>query len=202
VVLGLAMGCPAWAQATCEAIVVEENVGEMTASYKVDSSGIVTTRIAIFIPARDETFSKQGDGFVRPGLMMEYKLGEEGAITGPTVASILLSRYTEPGGQLPTMSGISYRVTIGDAEPLKWAAQGLDYAQGLGRALRQSPGKPVTIEVVNDEDKVLAAAKFDFSKTDKLQKLVADAKARGDKLAASYAKLVAEGKAGKSCPGG
>jgi hypothetical protein len=201
-VLGLAMGGPARAQAACEANVEDEKVGELTASYQLDARGVITNRIAIFVPVRDDGFGSQGDGFARPSLMMDYKLGEDSAITGPTTVSILQSRYAGPGGQTPTTNGISHKVTIGNADPLKWAVNEAGYSQGLARALRQSPGKPVTIEVVNSKDKILAAARFDLSKTGELQKMVADAKARADQRAADYARLVAEGKAGKSCPGG
>lgn len=200
-VLGLSLGGPAWAQATCETSIEKEKVGEFIATYEVDAKGAVTSRTATFMPQRNEDFGKQGDGFGRPGLMMDYKLDADGVLTGPTVVSVLVNRFKDVNGTTPSMSGVSFRVTIGEAEPMKLDAQG-GYGQALARALRQNADKLVLVEVVNSKDKVLAAAKFDFSKTGELQKLVTDTRARVEKMTANYATLVAEGKAGKNCPGG
>ena len=198
-VLGLSLGGPAWAQATCETSVEKEKVGEFIATYEVDAKGAVTSRTATFVPERNDDFGKQGDGFGRPGLMMDYQLGADGVLTGPTTVSIMLNRFTDVHGTTPSMKGVSYRVTIGEAAPMKWEAES-SVAQALARALRQNPGKLVLVEVVNSKDKVLSAAKFDFSKTAELQKLVTTAQATVDKGVAAYAALAAQGKAGKTCP--
>jgi hypothetical protein len=197
--LGLSLGGPAWAQATCETSVEKEKVGEFIATYEVDAKGAVTSRTATFVPERNDDFGKQGDGFGRPGLMIDYQLGADGVLAGPTVVSVLVNRFKDVAGTTPSMKGVTYRVTIGEAPPMNLDAEG-GYGQGLARALRQTPGKLVLVEVVNNKDKVVAAAKFDLGKTANLQKLVTTAQAAVDKGVAAYAALAAEGKAGKSCP--
>src|SRR5262245_19030590 len=94
-VLGLAISGSAWAQATCETSVEKEKVGELIATFELNSKGAVTGRTATFVPERDDTFGKDGGGFARPGLLMDYNLGDDGALTGPTVVSVLLNRFRD-----------------------------------------------------------------------------------------------------------
>lgn len=196
---------PASAQTVqCEGSAYDEAVGEVMATFDLGKTGEVQKLTMSFMPERVEGVGEESDHFARPRLLLEYRVNDEGNLVGPNVANILVTRFSNPGGgQPPAMSTVEVKATAPSAEVIAW--NGADTVTGerrLAAMLRDQKPPKLRVDVVGNGGKLLAGAEFDLSKTAQVQKLIAQAKADGQKRVAAFRKLAGEGNAPASCPAG
>lgn len=196
---------PASAQSVeCEGSAYDEAVGEVMSTSELDASGQMKRHTISFLPERIEGAGEESEYFGRPRVLLEYKLGDAGAVIGPNVANVLVTRFSNPGaGRPPAMSTVDVKVSAPSAETISW--NGADTVNGerqFAAMLRDKKPAKLKIDVVGKGEKILASAEFDLSKTAQFEKLLDKAKADGDKRIAAFQKLAGEGKAPSSCPAG
>jgi hypothetical protein len=179
-------------------------VGEVVATYDLDKSGQVQRTTISFTPERMEGVGQESDYFARPRILLEYRLNETGGLVGPNVANVLVTRFSNPGaGKPPAMSTVDIKVTAPSTEALSW--NGADPTTGerrLAALIRDQKPTKLKVDIVGKDNKALASAEFDLSKTAQVEKLIAQSKSAGEKRVAAFQKLAAEGKAPASCPAG
>jgi hypothetical protein len=196
---------PASAQTVqCEISAYDEAVGEVMATYDLDRAGQVQRLTMSFMPERVEGVGEESDYFARPRILLEYRMNDSGELVGPNVANVLITRFSNPGaGRPPAMSTVEIRVTAPSVEALTW--NGADSSTGERRfaaMVRDQKPSKLKVDIVGKDGKTLASAEFDLSKTALVQKLIAQAKADGEKRVAAFQKLAGEGAAPTSCPAG
>ena len=196
---------PASAQVVqCEGSAYDEAVGEAVATFDVGKTGGVQKLIVSFMPERVEGVGEESDYFARPGLLLEYRVNDAEELIGPNLANILVTRFSNPGGgKQPSMSTVEIKAAAPSVDAIAW--NGADTITGerrLAAMLRDRKPLKLKVDIVGKGEKLLASAEFDLSKTMQFQKLVADAKADGQKRVAAFRKLTSEGGTPADCPAG
>jgi hypothetical protein len=194
---------PASAQAIqCEGSAYDEAVGEVMSTFDVDAGGQVKKHTVSFMPERVEGVGQESDYFARPRFLLEYRVNDAGELVGPNAVNVLVTRFQNPGsGRPPAMSTVEIKASIPSADAIVW--NGADTVAGerqLAALLREKKPAKVKIDIVGKDGKTLAGAEFDLSKAAQMQKLIAAAKADGEKRVAAFQKAAGEGKAPKTCP--
>jgi hypothetical protein len=174
--------------------------GEAILAFDLDEATRATSRPApSWMPARIEGEGEASDHFARPALALDFRVGADGALTGPTRANVLISRYSDRDvGAAPKLSQVQVRAIADGAEAAmapSWSpADAAEGEAGLARLIREAPPARLTLQVRDAQGRVLASASFRIGDLGEMRRLAGEARAGLE------ARMAAMDASAKGCP--
>ncbi|MDP3492488.1 MAG: hypothetical protein Q8R82_05200 [Hyphomonadaceae bacterium] len=154
----LTAAAPAAAQA-CEASVISKP-GEVIAALEGGRTGPV---LVMWSVERREGVGEEADHFARPGLMIDFRVGADGALA-PERVVVSVTRYSDPElGRAPPLSEVRVRAVPAGSRAIEWG--GDDPSKGEAALAKQLKGAwpaELVVEVVA-RGVVVASSTFDLS---------------------------------------
>lgn len=157
------LATPAMAQGrSCEV----DAAGKYGEVIVIQTAGKPELKVYWYVERR-EGVGEENDHFARPRLQLTFHIAADETVTGPTVSTVSITRYSAPDvGRAPPLSDVTVQATFPDGKPVSWNAD--DNEEGhleLAKRLNANWPNQLTLNLLV-ADTIVASSSFDLGLKD------------------------------------